>query len=80
MLKEKSASFKTHNLIELGKHLKVPAKMLTFLVRISPEYFLCRYPDASYGIPAERYTTELVEEYLKGAQEVLEWSQSQIKE
>ncbi|NYZ60108.1 HEPN domain-containing protein [Candidatus Micrarchaeota archaeon] len=77
--KEGTTALKTHNLIELGKHLKVPPLMLNFLAKISPEYALSRYPDASYGIPAERYTSQMVEEYIKEAEKVLSWAQSQIR-
>jgi HEPN domain-containing protein len=59
-----SAVMKTHNLIQLGKLLNIPLPLLTFLAKLSPEYALSRYPDASYGVPAERYTEELVKEYL----------------
>ncbi len=77
--REGTAAFKTHNLIELGKRLKVPPLMLNFLAKISPEYALSRYPDASYGIPAERYTPQMVEEYAREAEKVLAWAKSQIK-
>lgn len=53
--------------------------MLNFLAKMSPEYALSRYPDASYGVPAERYTVEMVEEYMKEAEKVLTWAKSRIK-
>jgi HEPN domain-containing protein len=77
--RENTASLRTHNLIELGKLLKVPPLTLNFLAKLSPEYSLSRYPDASYGIPAERYTPDIAREYLEGAEKVLAWVQSQIK-
>lgn len=77
---KKKTSLKTHNLIQLGKELKVPLKILTFLAKLSPEYALSRYPDASYGVPAERYTKEMVADYLEKGKEVMEWAKSQMKE
>jgi HEPN domain-containing protein len=78
IFKFNSLNFKTHNLIQLGKELAVKPKFLTFLAKLSPEYALSRYPDASYGVPAERYTEELASEFLIQAEEVLKWAESQI--
>ena len=80
MYRKKTSALKTHNLIELGKELKIPLQLLTFLAKLSPEYALSRYPDASYGVPAERYTEDIIIEYLTRGEEVLSWVKSQIKE
>ncbi len=79
IFKFNSLNFKTHNLIQLGKELEVKPKFLTFLAKLSPEYALSRYPDASYGVPAERYNSEMASEFIIQAEEVLKWAESQIK-
>lgn len=78
--RKNTAFMKSHNLMEFGRALKVPPPHLTFLAKLSPEYILSRYPDASYGVPAERYTEEIVQEYLTQGEKVIEWAKSQIKE
>jgi HEPN domain-containing protein len=75
-----SAFMKSHNLLQFGKALEMPAPHMNFLVKLSPEYMLSRYPDASYGVPAERYTEEIVKEYLSQGEQVIKWAKSQIKE
>jgi len=80
IFRKSTVVLKTHNLIQLGKTLDIPLPLLTFLAKLSPEYSLSRYPDASYGVPAERYSEELVTEYISESAKVIEWIKSQIKE
>jgi len=77
--KFKTKDFRSHNLLQLGKELGTPPRIITFLAKLSPEYALSRYPDASYGVPAERYNEEMVLEYIKEAEGAIKWAESQIK-
>lgn len=78
--RKSSSLMKSHNLLQFGKILEVPSPHMNLLVKLSPEYMLSRYPDASYGVPAERYTEEIVKEYITQGEKVIEWARSQIKE
>lgn len=44
-----------HSLVYLGKTSQVPADFFVGLRKLSPQYFLSRYPDASEEIPYELY-------------------------
>ncbi|MEW5996326.1 MAG: HEPN domain-containing protein [Candidatus Micrarchaeota archaeon] len=68
-----------HNLVLIGKELKVPHEIMMPLVILNPEYVMTRYPDAAVGVPAENYTVEIAKEKLENAKKVMEWAKSHLK-
>ena len=67
-----------HSLIYLGKSAQVPALFYTMLKKLSPQYFLSRYPDASEEIPYELYDQKSANEFMATAREVLLWTKKQL--
>jgi len=68
-----------HSLIYLGKLAGVPKKYFSELKKLSPQYFISRYPDISEDIPYELYDEESSKNFLKIAREVIEWIKGQLK-
>ena len=68
-----------HSLVQLGKIAKVPHEFITKLKKLSPQYFLARYPDASEDVPFELYDKKITKEFLDISKEVLEWINNQLK-
>ncbi|MEK6937675.1 MAG: HEPN domain-containing protein [Nanoarchaeota archaeon] len=68
-----------HSLFYLGKQAKVPDEFLSELKKLSPQYFLSRYPDASEEIPYELYDHKIAQSFLEIAKKVLEWTKKQLK-
>lgn len=78
MLKNKESPGKTHSLIFLGKSCGLPEDYYPFLRRLTPEFVISRYPDVSGELPYLLYDKEWVAEYIKKAEEVLSWIESQM--
>ena len=76
---QKESSGPTHSLLYLAKNTGVPDSYLSFLRKITPEFVNTRYPDASYGIPAELYDEEIAQEYIQKTEELLTWIKSKLK-
>jgi len=68
-----------HSLIHLGKTAEIPESYISKLKRLSPQYFLSRYPDASEDIPYELYDENVSNLFLKIAKEVSLWIKNQLK-
>ncbi len=68
-----------HSLYYLGKEAKIPSSYFSELKRLSPQYFLSRYPDASEEIPYELYDEKIAAEFIQIAKRVLEWTEKQFK-
>lgn len=68
-----------HSLVKLGKIAKVPKDFISKLKKLSPQYFLSRYPDASEDVPFELYDENITKEFLDISKEVLEWINNQLK-
>ena len=68
-----------HSLVQLGKEANVPAEFVSKLKKLSPQYFLARYPDASEDVPFELYDKEITKEFLSISEEVLSWINNQLK-
>ena len=68
-----------HSLVYLGNFAGIPVKFLPELKKLSPQYFLSRYPDASEEIPYELYDESIAKDFLKTAQEILTWIENQLK-
>lgn len=69
---------RTHNLIELGRRLKVPSKLAANLVELNPEFVVTRYPNAANAAPVDVYTREIAKLHYRKAKEVLGWARSRI--
>jgi HEPN domain-containing protein len=68
----------THSLVRLGRECGVPARFIGFLRRLTPEYYLSRYPDASGEAPYRLYEQADVAETVALATEVIEWAGLQL--
>ena len=68
-----------HSLIYLGKEARLPNEFFSGLRRLSPQYIISRYPDASEGIPSELYDVDISKEFLGIAKKVLEWIRNHSK-
>ena len=69
---------KTHNLLDLGKLLKVPRNILDALIELNPEYVVTRYPDAANGLPAEMYNEEIAKRKIEKARKVMAWARQKL--
>ena len=64
---------RTHNLLELGDRLRVPRRVRAFLMDLTPEYVVTRYPDAAGGPIDTLYDGHISRRVLTRTQEVLRW-------
>lgn len=62
-----------HSLVYLGRDAGIPSNIVPKLKKLSPQYFLARYPDASEEVPYDLYDKVTSKEFLDIAQEVLAW-------
>lgn len=68
-----------HSLVYLGKQAKVPDDFFSELKKLSPQYFLSRYPDASEEIPYELYDENIAKSFLNIAERIITWTEKQLK-
>ena len=68
-----------HSLGYLGQKSGIPERFFSGLKKLSPQYFLSRYPDASEEIPYELYDESSAKEFLSLAREVLGWTMKQLE-
>jgi len=68
-----------HSLVQLGREANIPEKFVSHLKRLSPQYFLARYPDASEDVPFELYDEKISKEFIFNSKEVLLWINNQFK-
>ncbi len=68
-----------HSLIFLARLANVPKRFLPFLRKLSPQYFISRYPDIVEETPYELYDESQAKELLKIAKEVIEWIEKRLK-
>ena len=68
-----------HSLLYLGRLAKVPDRFLPGLRKLSPGYFISRYPDVTEEAPYELYDEQGAKEYIDFAMEVLDWIRPQLK-
>jgi len=67
-----------HSLVQLGKLARVPDDFISKLKKLSPQYFLSRYPDASEDVPFELYDKKIAKEFLDIGREILIWINNQF--
>lgn len=68
-----------HSLIKLGKKVNIPVEHHSILKKLSPQYFLARYPDASEDVPFELYDSKVARDFLDTSREVFSWIKKQLK-
>ena len=68
----------THSLTKLGRDCDLPPHFLGFLRRLTSEYYVSRYPDASDDLPFEAYSADDVRDTARLSHEVLTWMEQQI--
>ena len=79
IIKEKNQLIKTHSLVKLGSIAMVPKELLIKIEKLETLHQESRYPDVSSVIPAERYDKEDAVEFVKIAEEVLQWCNKKAK-
>lgn len=79
LLTTKEKRIEGHSLVYLGKVAKIPPRFFPGLKKLSPQYFISRYPDMAEEAPYELYDEELASEYLSIATGVLKWIRQRIK-
>ncbi len=78
LLRTKEKKVEGHSLVHLGNLAGVPQAFFSGLKKLSPQYFLSRYPDVTEEVPYELYDENLAEEFLNIAHEVLQWIKKQL--
>lgn len=77
-LKQKKELNPSHNLVILGKALKLPLDLIEYLKELTPEYTLSRYPDVANASPFEVYTEKKAKEKINQAGIVVKWIEKQL--
>jgi len=67
-----------HDLTIFAKTLNLPLELYHDCEDLTNVYTETRYPDVSDIIPAERYTKEEANQFVKKAEEVIKWIKSKI--
>jgi len=79
LIKTKEKKVEGHSLVYLGKIAKIPSSFFSGLKKLSPQYFISRYPDVTEDVPYELYDEKLAKEFLKISEETIKWIEKQIK-
>lgn len=79
LLKTKEKKIEGHSLVYLGKTAKLPESFFSGLKKLSPQYFIARYPDVTEEVPYELYDEKLAKEFLDIAEKVIKWIEKQLK-
>lgn len=69
----------THSIIYLAQKLNVPKVLMSGIKRLNPEYLITRYPDIAGEVPDKIYDKKVALEHIKTTEEVMKWSEQQIK-
>lgn len=69
----------THDLIKIGKELKVGGDLMRSLKYLNPEYVVSRYPNAANAVPFELYDEAKARENIRHAEKVIRWIKKQLK-
>lgn len=76
--KSREKDIEGHSLIYLGKRAGVPDSFFSDLKKLSPQYFIARYPDVTEDVPYELYDEKLAKEFLNIAERVIAWIEKQL--
>ena len=74
LLKKTGEIRKIHDLVELGKNVGLPLKLLDGSKELTLSYIYIRYP----GIKEVKNLNKIVEEFLKLSEEILKWVERQL--
>ena len=72
-LRDNKELIKTHDLAFLARKIKASDEILSICSNINPVYTDSRYVDFLETVPAEYYTKDKAEEYMKMAKKVIKW-------
>ncbi len=70
---------RTHNLVELGDMLRASGKVRTFLMELTPQYVVTRYPDAAGGPIDALYNGYLSRGILTRTRGLLRWVGTKLR-
>lgn len=79
LLKTKEKKIEGHSLVYLGKVVKLPESYFSGLKKLSPQYFISRYPDVTEEVPYELYDENLAKEFLDIAEGMIKWIEKQLE-
>ncbi len=75
LLIETTGNFpRIHDVVELSRRVKAPSKIIELCAVINPAYTSTRYPDV-----ASEFDKGEVEDIVKSAKEILEWTKKELK-
>ena len=69
---------KTHDLVFLAKKLNIPEQYKIICKQLDPVYLETRYPDVSGKLPQMLFDASDATEFIKIAEEVLQWVKTQL--
>lgn len=79
LLKTKERAIEGHSLIYLGKMAGLQQSYFSGLKKLSPQYFISRYPDVTEDVPYELYDEKLAKDFLNITEEVIGWIEKQLQ-
>lgn len=79
LFKNRKKSAEGHSLVYLGKIAGLPDSYFTGLKKLSPQYYIARYPDMTEEVPYELYDEKLAKEFLDISEDVIKWIEKQLK-
>jgi HEPN domain-containing protein len=69
----------THDLIKIGKGLKVGRDLMKSLRELNPEYVISRYPNAASTVPYELYDESRAKRKRAHAEKVVGWTRKRLR-
>jgi len=71
---------RTQDLADLLEALHAPRELRALSSRLTADYIMTRYPDATAVIPAEAYGRTQAEDRLRRAEKLMDWARQLIEE
>lgn len=69
----------THSLVYLGRKVGIPEELGGYLKKITPDFVISRYPDATQTTPYELYDEDIARERIDIAKRVVEWVKRELE-
>lgn len=69
---------RTHDLELLTRAIGAPASIIAAMADLTDQYVMARYPDVGQTTPYRRYVEGDADRYLRSAEEVQQWVQTQL--
>lgn len=79
LIRSKEKIIISHSLVEIGKALKIDSDLMTDIRKLTSEYILTKYPDATNSVPYENYDERIAQKRLNSAKRVFKWLDTQMK-